>query len=85
MELYFTESFKRDYRKLPLEIQRLLDKQLISLLRDNQHPSLRTKKMQGHTDIWEGRISKNYRFTFKIKNNQYIIRRSGAHSILRNP
>lgn len=85
MELYFTKAFEKDYKKLPLAIQKRLDIQLIAFLQNNRHPSLRIKKMQGHTDIWEGRITRQYRFTFQIHSDRYIIRRAGVHSILNNP
>ncbi len=85
MELYFTKAFEKDYKKLPSAIQKRLDIQLIAFLQNNRHPSLRIKKMQGHADIWEGRVTRQYRFTFQIHGDRYIIRRAGAHAILSNP
>lgn len=85
MELYFTKSFEKDYKGLPAKIQKILDKQLNFLLDNIKHPSLHIKKMEGCFDIWEGRISKNYRFTFQIQENKCFIRRAGTHSILKNP
>lgn len=85
MELHFTKSFENDYRVLPSSAQKQLDQKLVYLLENPRHPSLRTKKMEGQHDIWEGRISKYWRFTFAISNNKYILRRAGTHDILRNP
>lgn len=85
MKIIFSNSFEKDYKKLPLKIQKLLDKQLIMLLENSRYPSLRIKKIQGRGDIWEGRITQSYRFTFQKKNDTYIIRRGGTHSILNNP
>ena len=85
MEIRFTKSFLKDYKNLPREIQKRLDKQLIFLLENFQHPSLRIKKIEGHFEIWEGRVSKDYRFTFQIGRNIYFIRRAGIHDILRKP
>ena len=85
MEIRFTKSFKKDYKKLSQEIKKQLDKQLLLFLENIDHSSLRIKKMKGHLIIWEGRINKNYRFTFEVKKNLYIIRRAGNHSILDKP
>jgi len=85
MQIRFTKSFKKDYKNLPLEIQKRLDKQLTFLLENFQHPSLRIKKIEGYFYIWEGRISKSYRFTFQIIDDIYLIRRTGTHDILKNP
>lgn len=85
MELQFTKSFEDDYRCLPKEIQKQLDKKLLYLLESLKHPSLRTKKMAGHPSIWEGRVSKGWRFTFEIEGSNFIMRRVGTHDILRKP
>lgn len=86
MELLFTKFFDRDYKDLPRAVQGRCDKQLIALLKDPHHPSLRTSKIQGLKDIWEGRISKGYRFTFQIIGDIYFLRRVGRHDdVLRRP
>ena len=51
MELYFTKSFEKDYKKLPQKIQRQLDKQFYFLLDNIKHPSLNIKKMEGFLSI----------------------------------
>lgn len=85
MILRHLESFKKDYDALSPKIQKRVDKQLGFLIQNSQHPSLRAKKMKGFKDIWEARITKNYRFTFQIKEDTYIFRRIGTHDILRGP
>jgi mRNA-degrading endonuclease RelE of RelBE toxin-antitoxin system len=42
--LLFTKTFVRDYRKLPQDIQELMDKQLGLFLSNPKHPSLNMKK-----------------------------------------
>src|SRR5438034_11407401 len=76
---------ERDFRSLPLQIQRRADKQLQLLIDNPRHPSLRIKKMEGSQDIWEGRITKGYRFTFQVRQDTYLLRRIGTHDILVNP
>lgn len=86
MKLSLTKSFDRGYEKLSIETQKHCDKQLLILLKNPRHPSLRTKKVQGSKDIWEGRITKDIRFTFQIIGDTYIFRRIGKHDeVLRKP
>ncbi|MBI2121804.1 MAG: hypothetical protein HYT98_01645 [Candidatus Sungbacteria bacterium] len=85
MEIQLTKSFERDYRDLPVSIQKRLDKQLAYLLENSRRFSLGIKKMEGHSSVWEGRISRQWRFTFQISGNRYIMRRAGTHAILRTP
>ena len=85
MKLLFTKTFIRDYRKLPQRIQKTADKQLELLLSNRNHPSLNIKKMQDPRDIWEGRVTESYRFTFQIKGDTYIMRKIGTHDILKKP
>ena len=85
MKLARTARFARDFRSLPTDIQRRAAKQLQLLLNNPRHPSLRIKKMEGAQDIWEGRISKIYRFTFQVRHDTYILRRIGTHDILGTP
>lgn len=85
MKLVFTKPFVRAYRDLPERIKRLTDKQLGILLNNPQHPSLALKKMQDPREIWEGRITESYRFTFQIVGDTYVLRRVGTHDLLRDP
>ena len=84
-KLLFTKNFIREYRKLPQQVQKATDKQLGLLLSNPQHPSLNIKKMQDPRDIWEGRVTESYRFTFQIEGDTYILRKVGTHDILKNP
>ena len=85
MEIIRLNSFKRDYKKLPLPIQERLDKQLQLFIRNPGHPSLRVRKIEREPRCWEGRISREYRFTFEWVKSTCILRRTGTHDILKNP
>jgi mRNA-degrading endonuclease RelE of RelBE toxin-antitoxin system len=85
MKLLFTKNFVRDYRKLPQGIQQTVDKQLEFLLENAKHPSLNVKKMNDPRNIWEGRVTSGYRFTFQIEGDVYILRKVGTHDILKKP
>jgi len=85
MRIQTEPSFDRDYARLPRRIQERADKQLALLVQDPRHPSLRIKKMEGWGDTWEGRITREYRFTFTIVSDTYHLRRIGTHDILNRP
>lgn len=83
MKIVHTKTSRRDFESLPKEIQKIAEKKL-ELFGDNpHHPSLHVKKMEGLKNIWEGRITGKYRFTFKIEGDVYILRRMGTHDILK--
>jgi mRNA interferase RelE/StbE len=77
----FTKKFKKEYQKLPGEIQDNFDKKLSLLLEDILHPSLKAKRIQGTKNRWEGSITMKYRFTFELHGNKAIFRTIGTHDI----
>ncbi|MDO8482564.1 MAG: hypothetical protein Q7S86_01960 [bacterium] len=83
MRIFHSASFRRDFFSLPKDIRVLADKKLTIFGDNPRHPSLRTKKMEGIKNIWEGRITDAYRFTFSVEHNVAILRRIGTHDILR--
>ncbi|MFH1563768.1 MAG: hypothetical protein ABIF11_10205 [Nitrospirota bacterium] len=85
MRIIRTQPFKEDFIFLPKEIKERANKALRLLVSDFRYPSLQIKKMQDPRDILEARVTDNYRFTFQIKGDTYILRRIGTHNILRNP
>ena len=66
MRVLTTRSFDEDYAVLPEKLKKLTDRKIAMLFNNSRHPSLRIKKMEGRRDIWEGSITKNYRFTFQF-------------------
>ena len=85
MILILLDSFKKDFQRLSIEIQKQTEKQLHFLVQNPRHPSLRVKKMEHPQNIWEARISKGYRLTFQIQAETLILRRVGNHDILKSP
>ncbi|MFH0925618.1 MAG: hypothetical protein V1872_08320 [bacterium] len=86
MKIKTTKKFDKDYACLPKKIKDLLDEKLKFFFENQRHPSLRVKKMEGHTNIWEASINMQYRFTFEIyEDSTYILRRIGSHDILNTP
>ena len=85
MRLFYKKTFTKQYQNLPPVIKKRTGEKLNLLLSNFHHPSLQTKKMKGHEDIWEVKISRSYRFTLQIKGDAYILRKIGKHEILRKP
>ena len=85
MKVQTTKPFDEDYAALPESLKERADKQFILLMENLHHPSLGLKKIKGHPNIWEGRITKGYRFTFQMLGAVYLLRRIGTHDILRTP
>ncbi|MBI4064694.1 MAG: hypothetical protein HY401_10410 [Elusimicrobia bacterium] len=80
-----TATFKRLYSKLPMEIQKKVKKALTLLQTDPHHPSLGHKKMTGQVDIYELRVTLNYRITYQKIGSAAYLRKVGTHDLLRNP
>lgn len=82
MQLHYTQQFKQDYKRLPKNIQKTADKQLSLLIENPRHPSLQIRKLRSDPTgkIWYGRISRDYRFTFEIEGEFYILRGIGKHN-----
>jgi mRNA-degrading endonuclease YafQ of YafQ-DinJ toxin-antitoxin module len=85
MKIQTTKPFDQDYNTLPETIKDQADKQFALLMKNPHHPSLRLKKIKGHPNIWEGRVTKSYCFTFQITGEIYLFRRIGTHNILKTP
>ncbi|NTW17947.1 MAG: DNA helicase, partial [Syntrophaceae bacterium] len=70
---------------LPPEIKEKVDKQIGFLLSNPDHPSLNLHPIRGTTRIWEGYIDHKYRLTFEIDGDFYVLRKVGAHDIIKKP
>ena len=68
-----TKPFDREFKKFSKEIQDAFEKQVNFLLQDIRHPSLRAKKYDEGTDIWQARVTKNVRFYFRLDGDVYIL------------
>jgi mRNA interferase RelE/StbE len=73
MTASFTLRFQKQYQKLSAQRQAKFDKQLVFLLSNLRHPSLRAKKYDEKNDIWQARVDDDYRFYFQIGGGTYIL------------
>ncbi|MBU3933956.1 MAG: hypothetical protein KKH11_04755 [Candidatus Omnitrophica bacterium] len=85
MHIEATATFIRLYKKLPQELKEKTKKALHLLELNPRHPSLGHKKMAGQKNIFEIRLSENYRLTYQRINDTAYLRKIGTHNLLRNP
>ncbi|OGX36298.1 MAG: hypothetical protein A3D87_07105 [Omnitrophica WOR_2 bacterium RIFCSPHIGHO2_02_FULL_50_17] len=86
MNFLETPRFKRAYKSLPEEAKERVKTSLRMLAVNPKHPSLHVKKIKGARDIWEARAGLDYRVTFQIVRDYFILRNVGHHDpTLRNP
>ena len=85
MHIEATQTFIRLYKKLPADIQVRTQKAIELLQADPFHPSLGHKKMAGQKDIFEFRVTQNYRITYQKIDQIAYLRKVGTHNLLRNP
>lgn len=86
MKIKAYNRFKKAYRKLSVNVQNKVDKQIALLSNDLKHPSLHTKKIKGREGIFEARVDIYYRMSFEIFEDTIFLRVVGNHDeVLRNP
>lgn len=86
MNFIETARFKRVYKSLPDEVKIKVKETLRTMAINIRHPSLQVKKIKGTKNIWEARVSLDYRLTFQLIQNYIILRNVGPHdSTLKNP
>lgn len=75
----FSEKAAQDYEKAIPAIQKAFDKQMKLLTENWRHPSLRAKKIDETNNIWQGRVTRDWRFYFQITDDTYVILRIVPH------
>ncbi|OFW34085.1 MAG: hypothetical protein A3J28_15940 [Acidobacteria bacterium RIFCSPLOWO2_12_FULL_60_22] len=73
MRLDYTTSALDTLKHLPLPVRKAFYKQAGFLVENFHHPSLRAKKFSESEDLWQARVSKDWRFYFKIESDTNII------------
>ena len=79
MKLQWTSHFTRAYSKAPKEIQAAFAKHSLLLLQNLRHPSLRAKKYDEGKDRWQARVTRDWRFYFRIQDDTYILQDITRH------
>ncbi|OGG60317.1 hypothetical protein A3C86_04915 [Candidatus Kaiserbacteria bacterium RIFCSPHIGHO2_02_FULL_49_16] len=71
MKYSTTAHFDRAFEKFSAEVQSAFRKQVRYLVVDIRYPSLRAKKYDERTDVWQARVTGNVRFYFRIEGDTY--------------
>ena len=82
-KLTYTEKFKKHYNKLQLYEKKQIQKKIDILVKDQIHPSLRTKRIKGTKNLFESSVNMDIRLIWYYENNKIIILVDiGHHDIL---
>ena len=76
--IIFTKALRKGLSKTTHRIRKQVGQKLRFLLQGGHHPSLRTKKIKSEKDVYELSITKNYRLTFHIEGDTYVLRKVGT-------
>lgn len=83
-QLTFTDRFQKHFRTLTEQEKKQLRQKLELLVENPLHPSLRTKRIQGTTDLFEFSVNMSIRVIWFYENNRMIILVDvGHHDILK--
>lgn len=83
-EFTFTVRFQKNFKKLTEQEKKQLKKKLILLAENPSHPSLRTKRVQGTSDLFECSVNMNIRIIWYYEDDKMIILLDvGHHDILK--
>ena len=86
MPVEFTNRFVKQYLRLPIAIQRKVDKALLLLDTNFRKPGLRSHPIEGTHRIFEAYVDRRYRMTFERTGDTYIMRNVDNHDeCLENP
>jgi len=80
-----TNTFIKHYKKLDPLLKDQVKEALIIFQNNPLQPSLCNKKISGQKNIYEIRISRNFRITYSKYGNTIILRKVGKHDIISNP
>ena len=66
MRLLYTNRFLQSYAGAPPEIRKAFDRRAAFLAKNLLHPSLHSKKYDETQNIWQARITRDWRIYFRI-------------------
>jgi mRNA-degrading endonuclease RelE of RelBE toxin-antitoxin system len=74
MTIRLSDQAIESLKDAPTNVRRAFEKQPALLAGDLQHPSLHAKKYDESRDLWQARVSHDWRFYFSIVGDTYVIR-----------
>lgn len=83
-QITYTDRFQKHYKNLTIQEKKQLQKKLHLLAENPMHPSLRTKRIQGTTDLFECSVNMDIRIIWFYEGDKMIILVDvGDHDILK--
>lgn len=83
-QVTFTDRFQKSFKKLSVIEKKQLKNKLAILTENPMHPSLRTKRIQGTTDLFECSVNMDIRIIWYYEGDTMILLVDvGHHDILR--
>ena len=73
MKIIYHPNFPKSLKNFPVSVKSKFKKQIFYLLTNIRHPSLRAKKYEESTGVWQARVDKSVRFYFLIEKDTYIL------------
>jgi hypothetical protein len=73
MRVVLAKRARRALEAAPASVRNAFYKQASFLGVNRQHPSLRAKKFDEASDIWQGRVNRDWRFYFRIQGDVYLV------------
>ena len=79
MRILLSEAAIESLRGAPPSVRKAFAKQLRFLEANLLHPSLHAKKYSESNDIWQARVTRDWRFYFTITDDTYRIEKVISH------
>jgi hypothetical protein len=79
MKVRYSQRFLQQYSDAPAPVRKAFDKQSGLLLINIAHPSLRAKKYDESTSLWQTRVNRSWRFYFTIEGEEYHLHDLKTH------
>lgn len=82
MNIYYSKTFQKQYKKLPLQVKLLAEKKESIFRLDPYDPSLKTHKLTGELkDNYAFSISYHWRIVFHFEEDKIIFDAVGTHEV----
>jgi hypothetical protein len=79
LNIYFSDHFLKKVKGLPDDVKRGLREKLGLFAENPSHPSLRTKEIKGHNEIFESSVTMSVRMTWEYYKDGVLLRNIGEH------
>ena len=79
MKVFLSDRAIESLRGAPPDVRRAFAKQLRFLVNNLLHPSLHAKKYDDAADLWQARVTRDWRFYFTIADDTYRIEKVIPH------